>query len=185
MGHRISKVVTRTGDKGETSLSAKVRVKKNHEIIHALGTTDELNANIGLLMATLPDSCQMLKEELITIQHILFSMGATLASPEYNRITSKTIERLEAWITEHNQDLPPLKEFILPSGSLPICHAHLCRTVTRRLERILVSADECSPIEPTLIPLINRLSDYFFVIGRKIGKLSDCQEVYWSKEQQF
>lgn len=182
MGNRLSKIVTKTGDHGETSLSGKTRVAKNHPRIQAVGTADELNSNVGLLMAHLPVELSMLKEEFFKIQHHLFNLGGELVMPEHPFITTEMVEFLEERIVHYNEELPYLKEFILPSGSIPTCHAHICRTITRRLEREAITLHHAEHLNTPLLQYINRLSDYFFVISRTIARATQDQEILWNKD---
>lgn len=182
MGNRLSKIVTKTGDKGETSLAGQTRVPKSHARIHAVGTADELNSNIGLLMAYLPAELADIKNECFKIQHHLFNLGGELVMPEYAFITPEMVEFLEDRIVHYNESLPYLKEFILPSGSVPTCHAHICRTVTRRLEREVITLHKEEELKEPLLQYINRLSDYFFVVSRTIARATQDEEVLWKKD---
>ena len=133
MGHRLSKIYTRTGDKGTTGLGDGSRVDKDHVLVEAFGAVDELNSCIGLIRAQeLPDG---LDEELSEIQHDLFDLGGELSVPGYQVITEEYVERIERMLDRYNADLPMLKEFILPAGGKATAHCHLARTVCRRAER--------------------------------------------------
>lgn len=182
MGNRLSKIVTKTGDQGETGLAGSIRVSKDHPRIKTVGTADELNSHVGLLMAHLPLELSIIKEELFKIQHHLFNLGGELVMPEHAFITNNMVEFLEDRIVHHNEALPYLKEFILPSGSLPTCHAHICRTVTRRLEREVVTLHKEETLNTELIQYINRLSDYFFVLSRTIARATQDEEILWNKD---
>ncbi|MBS7814786.1 cob(I)yrinic acid a,c-diamide adenosyltransferase [Wohlfahrtiimonas chitiniclastica] len=181
MGNRLSKIVTKTGDHGETGLMGTTRVLKDHPRIEAIGSADELNAQVGLLMAHLPESLREIHQELLIIQHHLFNVGGELVMPEYAMITSEMVTWLETRIVHYNEALPHLKEFILPSGSLPTCHAHVCRTVARRLERMMVTLHQAEPLNPEILQYINRLSDYFFVLARTLACHTQDHEVLWNK----
>lgn len=182
MGNRLSKIVTKTGDKGETGLAGQARVAKNHPRIEAVGTADELNSNVGLLMAHLPAELDNIKAELFKIQHHLFNFGGELVMPDHEFIKDGMVAFLEDLIVLHNEALPYLKEFILPSGSIPTCHAHICRTIARRLERNVVTLNQAEPLNANLMQYINRLSDYFFVVSRVIAKTTQETEVFWDKD---
>lgn len=181
MGNRLSKIVTKTGDQGDTGLMGTTRVPKDHPRIEAIGTADELNAQVGLLMAHLPQSLPNIHQELLIIQHHLFNVGGELVMPEYPMITATMVEWLEALIVHYNDALPYLKEFILPSGSLPTCHAHVCRTVSRRLEHTMVTLHHAEPLNAVILQYINRLSDYFFVLARTLAHHTQDHEVLWQK----
>lgn len=182
MGNRLSKIVTKTGDQGETGLAGTTRVSKDHPRIQAVGTADELNSNIGLLMAHLPAELSEIKNELFKIQHHLFNLGGELVMPEYSFINDSMVEFLEDRIVHYNEELPYLKEFILPSGSIATCHAHICRTITRRLEREIVTLHKTEALNTPLIQYINRLSDYFFVTSRTIARATQDAEIFWDKD---
>jgi len=182
MGHRLSKIVTRTGDDGTTGLADGSRVAKDSERIEALGTIDELNSLIGVLLAeSLPAD---LAAELVDIQHDLFDCGGEMAIPGYTAVTEQQVTRLESAVERHNEDLAPLKEFILPGGTRSAALAHLARTVARRAERIVVhlasgTAGGPAPINPVTRRYLNRLSDYLFVIARVCNKQRG--DVLWQK----
>ena len=176
------KIYTKTGDKGETSLFGGKRLPKSHIRIDAYGTVDELNSYIGLLRELIPNMEQrtLLKE----IQDRLFTIGAQLASdPSKNMktpdILDSDIELLEKAIDEMNEVLPPLKNFILPGGHPTVAHAHVARCVCRRAERAAVALDMEEAVEPILIRYLNRLSDYLFVLGRKIAFDLGVRELTW------
>ena len=190
MGHRLSKIVTRTGDRGTTGLADGSRVTKDSARIDALGAIDELNSVIGLLLAEgMPDD---IAEELTDIQHDLFDCGGEMAIPGYVAVTSQQVERLEAGVERHNAGLAPLKEFILPGGTRAAAVAHLARTVARRAERAVVhlsnSAGESVPAEapssainPITLQYLNRLSDYLFVLARVCNQRVQRGDVLWQK----
>ena len=181
---RITKVYTRTGDKGTTKLVGGAEVGKDHPRIEAYGTVDELNAVLGMVRSQeLPPR---LDEELAHIQDDLFNVGTDLATPEasrwegMHRVGDEEVERLEGWIDALNEDLEPLKEFILPGGGPAGSTLHLARTVCRRAERRVVDLHALTP-EQTPGPLryLNRLSDYFFVASRWVAKATDQPETLW------
>src|SRR5215212_2157485 len=138
MGHRLSKIVTRTGDDGTTGLGDGTRVGKDSARITAIGDVDELNSSLGVLLAEpVPNA---IRECLVTVQHDLFDLGGELSIPGYTTINDAQVEHLEDAVERFNADLAPLKEFILPGGSRAAALAHISRTVCRRAERALVAA---------------------------------------------
>jgi len=176
-------IVTRTGDKGMSSLFGGERVPKHHLRLEAYGTTDELNAILGLALAEGP-----LPERLITqllyVQRLLFTIGSDLATPNMQqpkivRMDQATIDALEVWITELEARLPVLTRFILPSGSTVSCHIHLARTVCRRAERAISALREREPdtTNPFVLIYMNRLSDYLFLAAREANRLAGAVEV--------
>ena len=155
MGHRLSKIVTRTGDKGTTGLSGGARVDKTHPRIEAIGEVDELNSFIGLLLThVLPDP---LRETLVIVQHDLFDLGGELATPGSTVLQERHRQRLEAVVERINAGLPPLKEFILPGGSPAAAFCHVARAVCRRAERRVVGLDRREKINPQSLSYLNRL----------------------------
>lgn len=168
---RISKVVTKTGDDGDTALIGGQRVSKASVRVAAYGDVDELNSWLGLASAHLHDlECIEILEE---IQHRLFTVGADLASPEgveVPRIESEHVERLEEIMEGLMDELPPLEEFILPGGGQGGATLHLARTVARRCERSAVLLSESEPVTPACIIYLNRLSDLLFVMARIANK---------------
>ncbi len=181
MGHRLSKITTRTGDKGETGLSNGSRVAKDSARIAALGEVDELNSSIGLLLSeSLPED---VREALIAVQHDLFDLGGEIALPGTTRLTPRQIARLEDSLDGWNRDLSPLKEFILPGGARPAALAHLARTMCRRAERSLVAlarTEGGNVSDPARIYL-NRLSDLLFVLGRVLNRAAGGSDVLWEQ----
>lgn len=180
-----SKIYTKTGDGGKTSLIGGTKVPKNHIRINAYGTVDELNAFIGLLGDQLADmhSREMLRE----IQDRLFTIGSSLACDPDKEIAMKIpdlkesdILLLEKEIDDMHEKLPEMKSFILPGGHMAVSVAHICRTVCRRAERIIVELDNGEPLhQPLIIKYLNRLSDYLFVLARYIGLLTGATEIKW------
>jgi cob(I)alamin adenosyltransferase len=174
---RISKVYTKTGDKGTTGLVGGERVKKNHVRIESYGDVDELNSSLGLVRCFNRESTDSERDRIESmlhrIQQDLFNMGADLATPPDKRWPNMTrtqdsdVERLEQWIDELNADLPPLKEFILPGGRRVSAFLHQARTQCRRSERRVLSLMEAEPeVEVDAMKYLNRLSDFLFVLGR-------------------
>ncbi|MGM9809564.1 MAG: cob(I)yrinic acid a,c-diamide adenosyltransferase [Paludibacteraceae bacterium] len=187
-------IYTKTGDRGETSLANQNRVSKASPRLDAYGTADELNAWVGMLRAQCAKSVAgthtivpelSIDAMLQWVQNRLFNAGAALSMAEGEWITEKDVRQLEQWIDHMQSILPPLRCFILPAGSEPIATSHICRTVTRRLERLVVALqenEEREHDEEILLRYINRLSDYFFILSRYIGYLSDIEDVPWCKD---
>ena len=157
MGHRLSKIATRTGDDGTTGLGDGSRTDKDALRVQAMGDVDELNSHLGVLLCeALPDD---LRQELITIQHDLFDLGGELCIPGFTMIQEAQVLRLDELLAKYNAILPPLSEFILPGGSRAAAQAHICRTVCRRAERSIVKLGWVDPIADSPRQYVNRLSD--------------------------
>jgi len=174
---RITKVYTKTGDRGETSLVGGARVSKSSPRVEAYGDVDELNSTIGLARARLRDI--EIDEVLALIQNDLFTLGSDLASPadvEVPRITAPFIDSLEQITDRYLEQLEPLKEFILPGGSEAGSTLHLARTVARRAERRIVALAEAEEINPETVIYINRLSDLLFILARVVNKRDAAPE---------
>lgn len=176
------KIYTKKGDQGYTSLFGGANVEKNSLRIHAYGTVDELNSNIGLVLAH--TTSQKGKEILNEIQSQLFVLGADLATlhskeAKIDRIGSNDIEKLEKWIDELETDLPPLTSFILPGGSPAGATLHMARTVCRRAERNTVALKQNDPISAETVIYLNRLSDLLFVMARYENKQAGEPETPW------
>lgn len=185
---KMSKIYTRTGDKGTTSLVGGVRVSKADARLEAYGTIDELNACIGWLMAVSPD--EQSNELLKTVQHKLFSIGSYLATDQSktelcieSKVADSNILRLEQEIDEMHTYLPELSGFILLGGSQAAAACHVCRTVCRRAERRIYALEEMGveEIDDNVKRFVNRLSDYLFVLSRKLNYLTKSDEIYWDK----
>jgi len=179
MGHRLSKIYTRTGDTGQTGLGDGSRVAKNSLRIEAIGAVDELNSCLGLLL------CEPLGadvSELITsIQHILFELGGELSIPGHDRLQAAHVTRLERALDGHNATLAPLKEFILPGGSRPGALCHLARSVCRRAERRVIALASKERVSAYSIQYLNRLSDLLFVLSRTLNHRQGHADVLWQK----
>ncbi|MEL6639046.1 MAG: cob(I)yrinic acid a,c-diamide adenosyltransferase [Bacteroidota bacterium] len=177
------KIYTKTGDLGETSLFGGRRLSKSHLRIECYGTVDELNAFIGLLRDGLSDAAR--KEQLKAIQDRLFVIGSNLASdPEKDLpvpdILASDIDLLEKAMDTMDEDLPPLKNFILPGGHPLVSQAHVCRTVCRRAERLIVALQRAEPVAPIILQYLNRLSDYFFILSRHLALQMGVEEIVWN-----
>ena len=181
MGNRLSKIATRTGDKGTTGLGDGSRVDKDDVRINAIGEVDELNSNLGVLLSeALPDD---LREELVSIQHDLFDLGGELCIPGYQMIKEEHVERLDALLAKYNATLPPLTEFILPAGSRAASLAHVCRTVCRRAERSIVTLGKAQTIHDFPRQYVNRLSDLMFVLARVLNRFAGGSDVLWHHDR--
>lgn len=181
------KIYTKTGDDGTTGLVGGSRVKKYDLRLEAYGTIDELNATIGVLLSSeLPEN---VAETLYKIQNKLFNIGSLLASDEKGEaftaslsITADNINDLEVAIDEYQSKLPELSHFVLPGGNFSAAQCHVARTVCRRAERRILQFAEHSKVSAEMIIYINRLSDFFFVLARKLSSDSGVEEVAWKKD---
>lgn len=177
MGNRLSKIYTRTGDKGTTGLGDGSRVDKDHLRVEAYGTVDELNSAVGLVLAAgLPDEVRQCLDRL---QHELFDLGGELCMPGYTLLPDAYVEGLERDLDGFNENLPPLKDFILPGGSEAAARCHLARTIARRAERRVISLSGAEDVNEVAIRYLNRLSDLLFVIARVLARHEGGKEVIW------
>lgn len=177
------KIYTKTGDTGQTSLFGGRRISKSALRIDAYGTLDELNSFIGLLCDHL-ESDTTLIAELKTVQDRLFVIGSNLASDPDRELPTPDVlpadvELLELAIDRMETNLPTLRNFILPGGHRAASFAHVCRTVSRRTERLVVALHDSEPVAPIILHYLNRLSDYFFVVSRHIVHQNGGEEVTW------
>ncbi|QOW45062.1 MULTISPECIES: cob(I)yrinic acid a,c-diamide adenosyltransferase [Acinetobacter] len=186
MGHRLSKIYTRTGDAGTTGLGDGSRIAKDDLRIAALGDVDELNSIVGVLRSQIALSTIEKKADwdksLSLIQHWLFDLGGEVCIPNYNLLQPICVEFLEQDIDRMNEDLPMLKDFILPAGTIVCSYAHQARAVCRRAERSLMTVHTRDQnIQATALQLLNRLSDWFFVASRTLQRAEGGSEVLWQK----
>jgi cob(I)alamin adenosyltransferase len=179
MGHRLSKIYTRTGDRGETGLGDGSRVAKDSLRIEAIGAVDELNSSLGLLLCE-PVGTDV-RELLISIQHILFELGGELSIPGHERVGGAHVTRLERALDGFNADLAPLQEFILPGGSRAAALCHVARTVCRRAERRVIALASKEAVSTYCIQYLNRLSDLLFVLSRTLNRRQGHGDVLWQK----
>jgi cob(I)alamin adenosyltransferase len=179
MANRLTKIYTRTGDKGTTGLADGSRVAKDHARIEAIGAIDELNSVMGVLLAE--DIPAALRARLAVIQHDLFDIGGELSVPGHTLVGKAHVERLERELDTLNAELPPLRDFVLPGGSKSAAAAHLARTICRRAERRLVALDRGEPLTPTLLQYLNRLSDLLFVTARVLNREAGEPDVLWEQ----
>jgi cob(I)alamin adenosyltransferase len=182
MGHRLSKIYTKTGDKGTTGLGDGMRVAKDHVRVEAYGTVDELNSAIGIVLAS-AELPPLLQETLTQVQHDLFELGGELCIPHYSAMKLEHSEYLEHILDDLNANLPPLKEFILPGGSQAAAACHLARAICRRAERRVVTLSQHETVNSPVIVYLNRLSDLLFVMARVIAREAGSTEVVWQHER--
>ena len=181
MGNRLSKIYTRTGDDGSTGLGDGSRVAKDSARVEAYGTVDEANSTIGMIQAcALPDD---VREVLTKVQHHLFDLGGELCIPGHEAIQDAHVEGLEAHLDRFNEQLPPLKEFILPGGGEAASRCHVARTVVRRAERVAVTLARDESVRPQPVRYLNRLSDLLFVLARVLARADGQGEVLWDHER--
>ncbi len=180
MGNRLSKLYTRTGDDGTSGLSGGERIAKNHERMNAMGTVDELNSVIGLLICKLNDG--ELETLFTAIQHDLFNIGGEISMPGHSFINADKITALEQKIDDFNESVEPLKDFILPGGSEAASVCHMARAIARRAERDVVTLHQQEEVYETTRQYLNRLSDLLFAAARIINLRLGQEDVLWKKE---
>lgn len=181
------KIYTKTGDSGTTGLVGGKRVPKTHVRLEAYGTVDELSAHLGVLQTYL--SSEEDASLIQWVQNRLFDLSSRLATEDDSpylaqmaMIGDDEVARLEKAIDEVQQELPPLRSFVLPGGSRGSAFCHVCRTVCRRAERrVLAMVDEEIAVDERIVAFLNRLSDFLFVLARKMNNLSGCEEIFWEK----
>jgi cob(I)alamin adenosyltransferase len=180
MGHRLSKIYTRTGDDGSTGLGDGARVSKDNPRVEAFGAVDETNSAVGVVLAidALPAP---VRRCLTEVQHDLFDLGGELAIPGTRMITPAQVGRLETDLDGFNEALPPLKEFILPGGGPAAAHCHVARAVCRRAERRCWSLARVEEVAPDALKYLNRLSDLLFVLARVLAREAQGSEVLWRR----
>lgn len=191
MALKLNRIYTRGGDQGKTSLACGQRVSKSDIQVELYGTTDELNSFIGLLRTTCQDlpkeAAEISEEHLQLIQQQIFNLGALLAVRNLDLrqkmplVSGRDIELLEGYIDNLNQNLGDLESFVLPGGNRANAEAHVCRTICRRLERMLVAQLEQIEADPLWLQYVNRLSDYFFVFSRWVSHVLKTPEYLWKK----
>lgn len=181
MGHRLSKITTRTGDGGETGLGDGTRVPKDSARVQVLGDLDELNSALGVLLAE--EVPAPMREALEQAQQDLFDLGGEVSIPGHSLLEDASVARIEAQLEAWNAELPALKEFILPGGTRAAAAAHLARTVCRRAERSLVALGRQQPVGDAARRYLNRLSDALFVAGRALNRHAGRADVQWRHER--
>lgn len=182
-----SLVYTKTGDKGMTSLVGGSRVPKTHARLEAYGTVDELNAHLGLLSTYLQDETD--RAFLLRIRHKLFVIGSHLATDQEKMelktasiLPTEDVTRMEEEIDRIDSTLPELRAFVLPGGSRGAAVCHVARTVCRRAERLILALSETCRVAPEVLAFVNRLSDYLFILSRKINHETQNNEIFWDKD---
>jgi cob(I)alamin adenosyltransferase len=188
------KIYTKTGDKGTTGLFGGTRVPKHHLRIESYGTVDELNSYIGLVKDQAIDNDT--KTTLIKIQNDLFTLGSMMATPSEKEtlkngeqrlnipeVDTKSVTYLEKEIDKMNEKLPKMTHFILPGGHTTVSYCHIARCVCRRAERLSVSLHQQEGINPIILTYLNRLSDFLFMLARKLSKDLSVQEIKWIPEK--
>lgn len=180
-----SRLYTRTGDDGTTSLVGGTRAPKDCDRLEAYGTVDELNSWLGLLASSTALGAER-RELLQHIQNTLFDIGAALATEPQSAwqpapFSSEKIERIESAIDDIDSQLPPLRQFILPGGHPDASRANIARTVARRAERLIIRLNRATPVDPAILRYINRLSDLLFALGREINVNTGHSEIFWQK----
>ncbi len=180
MGHRLSRIYTRTGDDGTTGLGDGRRLAKDSLRIEAIGAVDELNSQIGAILAQEID--EDIHRCLTTVQHQLFNIGGELCLPATTLLRHEETTRLERWLDRFNAELPPLEEFILPGGSPAAASCHIARAVCRRAERRLIALRREEEVGEALLTYLNRLSDLLFVLARTLCRQALGREIVWRSE---
>lgn len=182
MGHRLSKIYTRTGDDGTTGLGDGSRVAKESARVEAYGAVDELNSTVGMVLAVtgLPPA---VAQCLTTVQHDLFDLGGELSIPGHRMIHQAAIDQLERQLDGFNEALPMLKEFILPGGGPAAAACHLARAIARRAERRVWALARSETIAPQVPMYLNRLSDLLFVVARVLARHENGTEVLWKRDR--
>lgn len=181
MGNRLSKIVTRTGDAGTTGLATGGRVAKTDPRIEAIGSIDELNSQLGVLLAMeLPKD---VRAALAPLQHALFDLGGELSMPGETVLQAAHVSQLEQAVEQLNAELPPLKDFVLPGGKPAAASAHLARAISRRVERRLWALHDVAPVNGAALQFMNRLSDLLFVAARRLARADGGKEVIWEHQR--
>ncbi len=181
MGHRLSKIYTRTGDQGTTGLADGSRVDKDDARIEAMGAVDELNNAVGVLLTE--TMSEAIRDCLLSIQHSLFDLGGELSIPGHRMLSQSKVEEIERLLDDFNAQLDPLKEFILPGGSRAAALCHVARGICRRAERRVVTLSRLSDDVSTISrQYLNRLSDLLFVLARALNRASNQPDVLWSRD---
>jgi cob(I)alamin adenosyltransferase len=182
MGHRLSRIYTRTGDDGTTGLGDGTRVPKDGVRVEAYGTVDELNSAVGVVLAV-PGIPAEVAAVLAEVQHDLFDLGGELCIPGHVLTSDAHVTRLERELDRFNESLPPLKDFILPGGGPAAAACHVARTVCRRAERRIWTLVASEPLAPAAPRYLNRLSDLLFVLARVLARHERGEEVLWKRDR--
>lgn len=185
MGKRLSKIYTRTGDKGETGLGDGSRISKTHPRVEAMGSVDELNSIVGVVVEELliedqPELSEI-AEFLRSLQHRIFDLGGEISIPGFKIVSEAHVKAIEEDLDRLNEHLAPLENFILPGGSRLIANCHMARAVCRRAERHVILLAKTDEVNQAAMEFLNRLSDYLFVVARSCARITRIDEVLWSK----
>lgn len=181
MADRLTKIMTRTGDDGFTTLAPKMRVAKDDERISVLGSLDELNAALGIVVSTLTAADEEEKKFIAQVQNTLFNLGGELCPPFHLLVKEDDIIYLEKILLDWNATLPTLKEFVIPGGTLSAAFCHLARTICRRAERDAVTLYQLQPFSNLILKYLNRLSDCLFVLARRLNR--NANETIWEHDR--
>ena len=182
MGHRLSRIYTRTGDDGTTGLGDGARVRKDDARVEAYGTVDEANSSIGIVLAV-PGLPVDVSRCLVEVQHDLFDLGGELCIPGTQVIRDERVTALETVLDQFNEPLPALKDFILPGGGPAAAACHLARTIVRRAERCVWTLARSESVNLAVPKYLNRLSDLLFVIARVLARHENGSEVLWRHDR--
>lgn len=185
MGKRLTSIATRTGDNGTTGLGDGSRLSKTAPRVVGMGDVDELNSNIGMLLAigVACDEDLNTPELLRAVQQDLFDLGGELSIPGYALLKPERVAAVDEWLRQANARLPRLEEFILPGGSMAAAQAHIARTVCRRAERSVVALAELHPVNPPVLQFLNRLSDLLFVLARLLNRVAGGVDEQWDRKR--
>lgn len=185
MGKRLSKIYTKTGDKGETGLGDGSRIRKTHPRVEAMGSVDELNSIVGVVVEELllenQPALNDIADFLRSLQHRIFDLGGEISIPGFKIVTKDHVTAIEKDLDQLNEHLPPLENFILPGGSRLIANCHMARAVCRRAERQVTLLAETEEVNQAALEFLNRLSDYLFVVARSCARITEIDEVLWQK----
>jgi cob(I)alamin adenosyltransferase len=190
MGKRLSKIYTKTGDKGETGLGDGSRIRKTHPRVEAMGSVDELNSIVGLVVEELLLEDLLLEDNtelkdiayfMRSLQHRIFDLGGEISIPGYEIVNAAHVKAIEENLDKLNEHLAPLENFILPGGSKLIANCHMARAICRRAERDVTALSEDETVNTSALEFLNRLSDYLFVVARSCARITSIDEVLWKK----
>lgn len=182
MGHRLTKIYTRTGDDGSTGLGDGRRIGKDSLRIEVCGAIDELNSTLAVVLTQA--TSEAVRACLAEIQQTLFDLGGELSLPGQALVCARHTEWLESWLDCFNEHLPPLKDFVLPGGSLAASYCHVARSICRRGERKLVALSRTEPVNPEALAYLNRLSDFLFVVARALARMGGHHEPIWCRDRE-
>ncbi len=185
MGKRLSKIYTRTGDQGETGLGDGSRISKTHPRVEAMGSVDELNSIVGVVVEELIQAgnpeLNDIASFLRSLQHRIFDLGGEISIPGFEIVKPEHVTAIEVQLDALNEHLAPLENFILPGGSHLIANCHMARAICRRAERNVTALAEVETVNAAGLEFLNRLSDYLFVVARSCARITGIDEVLWEK----